>query len=59
MKKGAALGHDGGFGIRVKRRDPWVRLALTAIVRKVLRLMFKVQLQDANGPFKVFEDQSG
>ena len=49
----AAIGHDGAFGIRLKRRDPWIRLALTSIVRKALGLLFKVQLRDANVPFKI------
>jgi len=44
---------DGVFGVRVKRRDPRVRLLLTGVVRRSLRLLFKVQIRDANVPFKL------
>jgi dolichol-phosphate mannosyltransferase len=46
-------GRDGVFGVRVKRQDPRVRLLLTRIVRRSLHLLFKVQLRDANVPFKL------
>jgi dolichol-phosphate mannosyltransferase len=44
---------DGAFGIRVKRNDPALRLALTRVVRNSLALLFGVKLYDANIPFKV------
>lgn len=44
---------DGAFGQRIKRHDPKIRLALTAVVRFVLRMLFRVKLYDANVPFKV------
>ena len=49
----AARGRDGAFGIRVTRHDPRIRLMLTGLVRKTLRLVFRVQLRDANIPFKI------
>jgi len=50
-----SVGHDGVFGVRNNRRDPRVRLVLTRIVRRTLRLLFKVQLRDANVPFKLLK----
>jgi dolichol-phosphate mannosyltransferase len=49
----AAQRHDGAFGFRRNRHDPWIRLLLTSIVRQALTLLFNVRLHDANVPFKV------
>ena len=49
----AGQGRDGVFGVRVNRQDPRLRLILTRLVRRALRLLFKVQLRDANVPFKL------
>jgi glycosyltransferase involved in cell wall biosynthesis len=49
----AARTRDGAFGCRGTRHDPWMRLALTAIVRTTLRPLFGVRLHDANIPFKI------
>jgi len=49
----AARTRDGAFGTRRTRHDPRLRLALTAVVRTVLRLLFGVQIYDANIPFKI------
>jgi glycosyltransferase involved in cell wall biosynthesis len=48
-------GRDGVFGVRVNRQDAQVRLVLTRMVRRSLRLLFKVQLRDANVPFKLLK----
>ena len=44
---------DGAFGVRARRRDPLHRRVLTAVVRAVVNLLFRVSLRDANAPFKV------
>jgi glycosyltransferase involved in cell wall biosynthesis len=49
----AARGRDGAFGLRRRRHDPALRLALTRLVRGALRPLFGVSLADANVPFKV------
>jgi dolichol-phosphate mannosyltransferase len=46
-------GHDGVFGVRRSRHDPLLRLYLTAVIRAVVRLLFGVQLYDANVPYKL------
>jgi dolichol-phosphate mannosyltransferase len=46
-------GSAGVFGVRRARYDPVVRLWLTTLVRHALRLLFLVDLHDANVPFKV------
>lgn len=49
----AAQGRDGAFGIRARRHDPTIRLALTRVVRYSIPLLFGVAIRDANIPFKV------
>lgn len=46
-------GHTAAFGVRRRRHDPRLRLALTAFIRRALRLLFGVTLYDANVPFKL------
>ncbi len=46
-------GHDAVFGVRRRRHDPVLRLYLTGVIRAVVRLMFGVQLYDANVPYKL------
>ncbi|MGI9078914.1 MAG: glycosyltransferase family 2 protein [Gemmatimonadaceae bacterium] len=46
-------GVDGVFGVRRKRNDPTLRLILTSVVRRVIRLLFGVPLYDANVPYKL------
>ena len=50
-----AAGADGRpvFGVRRHREDPAVRLALSALIRVVLRLVFRAPLRDSNCPFKL------
>lgn len=46
-------GSDAAFGVRTVRHDPTLRLWLTRLVRRALRVMFGVRLHDANVPFKL------
>ncbi len=46
-------GRDCVFGVRRKRHDPQIRLYLTKVVRLAVRLLFGVQIFDANVPFKL------
>jgi len=48
-----AAGRDAVFGVRRRRHDPVLRLYLTGVIRAVVRLMFGVQLYDANVPYKL------
>lgn len=49
----ACARRDAVFGVRRHREDPALRLALTAVIRRSLRLMFGVSLHDANVPYKL------
>ena len=49
----AACSRDGAFGVRAFRHDPRTRLFLTAIIRQTIWLLFRMQLLDANVPFKI------
>jgi glycosyltransferase involved in cell wall biosynthesis len=49
----ACGGRDAVFGVRRHRDDPAIRLALTAVVRRAVRLMFGVAIHDANVPYKL------
>lgn len=48
-----ASGRDAVFGVRRRRHDPALRLYLTRLIRKAIAVMFGVQLQDANVPYKL------
>lgn len=48
-----AQSRDAAFGIRRQRHDPWLRLRLTALVRRTINLLFGVRIYDANVPFKI------
>lgn len=48
-----AAGHDAVFGARRRRHDPVLRLYLTVVIRAIVRLLFGVQLYDANVPYKL------
>lgn len=50
----AQSGADGVFGVRRSRSDPFVRKALTRVIRTALRLLFGVAAEDANVPYKLF-----
>lgn len=49
----AAQGRDAVLGVRAVRHDPPFRLALTRIVRLVVRVLLGVELRDANVPMKL------
>ena len=50
----AASGHDVVLGVRIRRRDPVARRALTGLVRVMLPALLGVRLRDANAPCKLF-----
>jgi hypothetical protein len=47
-------GRDAVFGVRRRRYDPKLRLYLSALVRQSVNVLFRVELHDANVPFKLF-----
>ncbi len=49
-----ATGHDAVFGVRRRRFDPALRLYLTRLVRQSVFVLFRVNLLDANVPYKLF-----
>ena len=46
-------GRDAVFGVRRRRHDPALRLYLTRVIKRAIAVMFGVQLQDANVPYKL------
>ena len=48
-----AAGHEAVFGVRRRRHDPALRLYLTVVIRAAVRVLFGVQLHDANVPYKL------
>ncbi len=49
----AMAGRDAVFGVRRRRHDPALRLMLTRVIRQAIAMMFRVQLEDANVPYKL------
>lgn len=47
-------GRDAVFGIRRRRYDPVLRLYLSRLIRHSVNVLFRVQLTDANAPYKLF-----
>jgi glycosyltransferase involved in cell wall biosynthesis len=47
-------GRDAVFGVRRRRHDPPIRLYLTRLVKRAVRVLFGVTLEDANVPYKLF-----
>jgi len=47
-------GTDAVFGVRRRRYDPALRLYLSALVRHSVNVLFRVNLHDANAPYKLF-----
>jgi glycosyltransferase involved in cell wall biosynthesis len=47
-------GRDAVFGVRRRRFDPKLRLYLSGLVRQSVNVLFRVRLQDANVPYKLF-----
>jgi glycosyltransferase involved in cell wall biosynthesis len=47
-------GRDAVFGVRRRRYDPKLRLYLSGLIRQSVNVLFRVQLYDANVPYKLF-----
>jgi len=47
-------GRDAVFGVRRRRYDPKLRLYLSMLVRQSVNVLFRVNLYDANVPYKLF-----
>ena len=47
-------GRDAVFGVRRRRYDPKLRLYLSRMIRESVNVLFRVELQDANVPYKLF-----
>ena len=47
-------GTDAVFGVRRRRYDPALRLYLSALIRHSVNVLFRVNLYDANAPYKLF-----
>lgn len=47
-------GRDAVFGVRRRRYDPVLRLYLSRLVRHSVNVLFRVNLRDANAPYKLF-----
>jgi glycosyltransferase involved in cell wall biosynthesis len=47
-------GRDAVFGVRRRRFDPAFRLHLSRLIRESVNVLFRIKLQDANVPFKLF-----
>ena len=47
-------GRDAVFGVRRRRRDPVLRLYLSRLIRHSVNVLFRVNLSDANAPYKLF-----
>jgi dolichol-phosphate mannosyltransferase len=49
----AARSRDGAYGIRATRNDSRLRIALSAVLRLLIRLLYGVDVPDANVPCKL------
>lgn len=47
-------GRDAVFGVRRRRYDPKLRLYLSGLIRQSVNVLFRVNLHDANVPYKLF-----
>ena len=47
-------GRDAVFGVRRRRYDPVLRLYLSRLIRHSVNVLFRVELSDANAPYKLF-----
>ena len=47
-------GRDAVFGVRRRRYDPVLRLYLSRLIKHSVNVLFRVQLSDANAPYKLF-----
>lgn len=51
----ACLGADGAIGIRAQRTDPWFRRLVTLSLRRYIRVMSGVYVEDANSPMRAYK----
>jgi len=49
-----ALKNDALLGMRRVREDPWIRRWITVGLRRLVPIIFGVQVHDSNCPFKIF-----
>ena len=47
-------GRDAVFGVRRRRYDPKLRLYLSGLIRQSVNVLFRIKLEDANAPYKLF-----
>jgi len=47
-------GRDAVFGVRRRRYDPVLRLYLSRLIRHSVNVLFRINLRDANAPYKLF-----
>ena len=47
-------GRDAVFGVRRRRYDPVLRLYLSRLIKHSVNILFRVELSDANAPYKLF-----
>jgi len=47
-------GRDAVFGVRRRRYDPVFRLYLSRLIRHSVNVLFRINLRDANAPYKLF-----
>jgi glycosyltransferase involved in cell wall biosynthesis len=47
-------GRDAVFGVRRRRYDPAFRLYLSGLIRESVNVLFRIELADANAPYKLF-----
>ena len=49
-----AAERDAVFGVRRRRYDPKFRIYLSGLIRRSVNVLFRIRLQDANAPYKLF-----
>ena len=47
-------GRDAVFGVRRRRYDPKFRIYLSGLIRRSVNVLFRIRLEDANVPYKLF-----
>ena len=50
----AMAGRDAVFGVRRRRYDPKFRIYLSRLIRESVNVLFRINLTDANVPYKLF-----
>lgn len=49
---------DGAVGIRAQRTDPWFRRLVTMSLRRFIRVLSGVNIQDANSPIRAYQSHA-